>query len=52
MSVQRVFPIFTASDLGRTLAWYRDVLGCAVAETMEDDGALVGAAVQWGEVGI
>ena len=52
MSVQRVIPIYTADDLERTLAWYRDVIGCKVGETFEEEGRLVGAAVEWGDVSI
>ena len=52
MRASRVFPIYTATDLNKTLTWYRDVMGCQVGQTFEDEGVLVGAAVQFGDVGI
>ncbi len=52
MRASRVFPIYTATDLNKTLAWYKDVMGCQVGKIFEDEGVLVGAAVQFGDVGI
>ena len=40
MSVRRAIPIYTVDDLERTLAWYRDVMGCEVGETFEEEGRL------------
>ena len=52
MSAIRIFPAYTATDLNKTLAWYRDVMGFDVGQVFEDDGVLVGAAVQFGNIGI
>lgn len=49
MSATRVVPIYTASDLDKTVAWYRDVFGAEITQTFEHEGKLVGAAVQYGE---
>ncbi len=43
-------PSFTVSDLEKSLAWYRDVLGFAVEERWEDQGKLVGAGLRAGNV--
>jgi uncharacterized glyoxalase superfamily protein PhnB len=42
----------TVRDLARSLAWYRDVLGFAVAREFRRDGALVAASLQAGAVRI
>ncbi len=52
MSATRVVPIYTANDIEKTVAWYRDILGAEIGETFEDEGKLVGAAVQYGSVEI
>jgi uncharacterized glyoxalase superfamily protein PhnB len=43
-------PAFTVSDLDKSLAWYRDVLGFAVDEKWERDGKLMGVSLQAGNV--
>ena len=50
MSAKRVVPIFTANDIDKTVAWYRDILGGEITQTFENEGQLVGAAVRYGEV--
>jgi catechol 2,3-dioxygenase-like lactoylglutathione lyase family enzyme len=40
------------SDIGRSLAWYRDVLGCFVKERWEHDGRLAGVELLAGTVSI
>ncbi len=41
---------FTVSDIQRSLAWYRDVLGCFVKERWEHEGQLRGAEMTAGAV--
>jgi uncharacterized glyoxalase superfamily protein PhnB len=43
-------PSFTVSDVGRSLAWYRDVLGFVVGERWESDGKLAGVEMVAGSV--
>lgn len=50
MSATRVVPIYTADDLEKTIAWYRDIFGAEIGQTFEHEGKLVGAAVQYGAV--
>jgi catechol 2,3-dioxygenase-like lactoylglutathione lyase family enzyme len=38
------------SDLERSLAWYRDILGFVVAEELRRDGAVVAAQLKAGKV--
>jgi uncharacterized glyoxalase superfamily protein PhnB len=45
-------PGLTVNDLGRSLAWYCDVLGCAVEDRWEQDGVLIGAELVAGDVRI
>ena len=52
MSATKVTPIYTASDIEKTVAWYRDILGAEIGQTFEEEGKLVGAAVQYGVVEI
>ena len=40
----------TVSDLQRSLAWYRDVLGFTVAREYEREGRLMGVSVKAGTV--
>jgi PhnB protein len=44
-------PSFTVDDLPRSLAWYRDVLGCSVVERWERGGVLMGVELSAGGVG-
>jgi catechol 2,3-dioxygenase-like lactoylglutathione lyase family enzyme len=41
---------FTVNDIARSVAWYRDVLGCVVADRWERDGKLMGATLRAGTV--
>ena len=44
-------PSFTVNDLGKSLAFYRDVLGFGVEETWKDDvGKVVGVSLLAGDV--
>lgn len=45
-------PAFTVNDLEKSLAWYRDVVGFAVAERWERDGILMGVELRAGNVSI
>ncbi len=48
MSATRVVPIYTADDLEKTVAWYRDVFGAQIGKTFEHEGKMVGAAILYG----
>jgi uncharacterized glyoxalase superfamily protein PhnB len=50
LSFSDVSPSFTVNDLTRSLAWYQDVLGCAVDERWEQNGKLMGASLKAGDV--
>ncbi len=43
-------PSLTVNDIEKSLAWYRDVLGCLVKERWERDGKLAGAEMRAGAV--
>jgi uncharacterized glyoxalase superfamily protein PhnB len=43
-------PSFTVSDLDRSLAFYRDVLGFTAGETWEEDGKVLGVELVAGSV--
>ena len=43
-------PSFTVSDVEKSLAWYRDVLGFAVSERWESGGKLAGVEIVAGTV--
>jgi uncharacterized glyoxalase superfamily protein PhnB len=43
-------PGFTANDLEKSLAWYRDVLGFVVEERWEQEGKLTGVQLRAGSV--
>jgi uncharacterized glyoxalase superfamily protein PhnB len=43
-------PSLTVNDLGKTLPWYRDVLGFTVDESWDDNGKPVGAMMRAGRV--
>ena len=45
-----VSPGFTANDLEKSLAWYRDVLGFAVESRWEKDGKLAGVELRAGDI--
>lgn len=50
MSATRLIPIYTANDIDKTVARYRDVFGAEIGETFEEEGKTVGAAVRYGTV--
>jgi len=41
-------PAFTANDLPKSIAWYRDVVGFVVEEKWERDGKLMGVSLRAG----
>lgn len=43
-------PSLTVNDIEKSLAWYRDVLGFAVAERWEQNGKLEGVELKAGKV--
>ena len=43
-------PAITVSDLGASIAWYRDVIGFVVAREIEHEGQRVGAMISAGSV--
>lgn len=45
-------PSLTVNDLGASMAWYRDVLGCQVGELWQQDGVVMGAELKAGDVTI
>jgi lactoylglutathione lyase len=45
-----VAPSITASDLEKSLGWYRDVVGFVVEETWTHDGKVAGAQLRAGSV--
>ena len=45
-------PSLTVNDLGTSMAWYRDVLGCQVGELWQQDGVVMGAELKAGDVTI
>jgi uncharacterized glyoxalase superfamily protein PhnB len=45
-------PSFTANDLEKSIAWYRDVVGFVVGERWERDGKLVGCELRAGGVSL
>jgi uncharacterized glyoxalase superfamily protein PhnB len=50
LRLRDVSPSFTASDLQRSIAFYRDVLGFVVGEEWRDSGVLQGCEVRAGAV--
>ncbi len=45
-----VMPAITVSDLGASIAWYRDVMGFVVARELEHEGQRMGAVMSAGGV--
>ena len=44
-------PSLTVNDVAKSLAWYRDILGCAIEETWKDDaGVPMGYSLRAGDV--
>lgn len=50
LRLRNVTPSFTATDLQRSIAFYRDVLGFVVGEEWREDGALQGCEIHAGAV--
>lgn len=50
LRLRRVSPGYTVNDIHKSLAWYRDVLGCVVVERWEKNGELRGATLRAGAV--
>ena len=50
LKLSEASPSFTANDLDKSLAFYRDVLGFVVEDRYEREGKLVGVGLQAGNV--
>lgn len=50
LRLRAVAPALTATDLEASLAFYQDVLGFYVADRIEEEGVLVAASLQAGDV--
>ena len=50
MTLASVAPSFTVDNVEKSIAWYRDVLGFAVARRWEEGGRLLGAELTAGAV--
>jgi len=50
LRLRAVSPGFTVNDIGRSVAWYRDVLGFVAADEWRREGKLLGATVKAGAV--
>jgi len=51
LALRSAAPSLTVNDLGKSLAWYRDVLGFGVEEEWKDDaGKVMGASLKAGDV--
>lgn len=50
LRLRNVTPSFTATDLQRSIAFYRDVLGFVVGEEWREDGTLQGCEIRAGAV--
>ncbi len=48
--LRSVGPGLTVNDVGKSIAWYRDVLGLAVKDLWEKDGTVMGAEMRAGAV--
>jgi hypothetical protein len=52
LRMTEVSPSFTANDLEKSIAWYRDVVGFVVGERWEREGKLVGCELRAGSVSL
>jgi len=52
LKLTSVSPSFTVDDLGKSLAWYTDVLGFSIEEKWERDGKLMGVELSAGDVDV
>lgn len=50
LRLRKLTPSFTASDLPRSIAFYRDVLGFVIGEEWREDGQLAGCQIHAGAV--
>ena len=50
LRLRKLTPSYTASDLQRSIAFYRDVLGFVVGDEWRDNGALAGCEIHAGAV--
>ncbi len=50
LKLSAVMPAITVSDLGASIAWYRDVMGFVVAREIEHEGQRVAAMIGAGSV--
>ena len=50
LRLRQITPSFTATDLQRSIAFYRDVLGFLVGEEWRENGALAGCEIHAGAV--
>lgn len=48
LRLRSISPTFTVNDLQRSMAWYRDGLGCFEAERWEEGGRLQGVMLKAG----
>ena len=50
LRLRRILPSFTATDLQRSIAFYRDVLGFVIGEEWREGSVLMGCEIQAGDV--
>lgn len=50
LRLRKLTPSFTATDLQRSIAFYRDVLGFVIGEEWREDGVLAGCEIHAGSV--
>jgi predicted enzyme related to lactoylglutathione lyase len=50
LRLRAVMPVLTVTDLERSLAWYRDILGFLVDEEARRDGRLIAVQLKAGKV--
>jgi uncharacterized glyoxalase superfamily protein PhnB len=50
LALMSASPSFTVNDLGKSLAFYRDVLGFGVEEEWKDEGKVTGVSLKAGDV--
>jgi uncharacterized glyoxalase superfamily protein PhnB len=50
LALSSATPSLTVNDVGKSVAWYRDVLGFAVEQTWDEKGKVVGVSLRAGDV--
>ena len=50
LRLRAVMPTLTVNDIHQSIAFYRDVLGFIVTDTMENEGQVMGASIKAGVV--